>query len=101
MAEAKPAAELVEVSVDGRKVEVASGSLVWDACENAGIYVPVYCAHKKMEPVAVCRMCLVEVEGMPKLQPACSTRVAPQHGGADRHRAGARSSARAIWSFSS
>ena len=57
-------------------MEVAPGSLVWDACENAGIYVPVYCAHKKMEPVAVCRMCLVEVEGMPKLQPACSTRVA-------------------------
>lgn len=76
MAETKPAVELVEVSVDGTKVEVAPGSLVWDACENAGIYVPVYCAHKKMEPVAVCRMCLVEVEGMPKLQPACSTRVA-------------------------
>jgi NADH-quinone oxidoreductase subunit G len=76
VAETKPAVELVEVSVDGTKVEVAPGSLVWDACENAGIYVPVYCAHKKMEPVAVCRMCLVEVEGMPKLQPACSTRVA-------------------------
>jgi NADH-quinone oxidoreductase subunit G len=76
MAEAKPATQLVAVSVDGRSVEVAPGTLVWDACEKAGVYVPVYCAHKKMEPVAVCRMCLVEVEGTPKLQPACATRVA-------------------------
>jgi NADH-quinone oxidoreductase subunit G len=76
MPETKAPAELISVSVDGRDVEMAPGSWVWDACERAGIYVPVYCAHKKMEPVAVCRMCLVEVEGMPKLQPACSTRVA-------------------------
>ncbi|MGH7758833.1 MAG: 2Fe-2S iron-sulfur cluster-binding protein, partial [Candidatus Dormibacteria bacterium] len=68
--------ELVHLSVDGREVEVLPNTLVWDACEKAGVYVPVYCAHKKMEPVAVCRMCLVEVEGMPKLQPACATRVA-------------------------
>ena len=76
MAGTKPAVELVAVSVDGRSVEVASGTLVWDACEKAGVYVPVYCAHKKMEPVAVCRMCLVEIEGTTKLQPACATRVA-------------------------
>ncbi len=76
MAQAKPATELISLSVDGRAVEVSPGTLVWDACEKAGIYVPVYCAHKKMEPVAVCRMCLVEVEGTPKLQPACATRVA-------------------------
>jgi NADH dehydrogenase/NADH:ubiquinone oxidoreductase subunit G len=71
------APELVAVEVDGRTVEVEPGTLVWDACEKAGIYVPVYCAHKKLEPVAVCRMCLVEVEGTPKMQPACATRVAP------------------------
>ncbi|HVB14246.1 MAG TPA: 2Fe-2S iron-sulfur cluster-binding protein [Candidatus Dormibacteraeota bacterium] len=76
MADTKPATPLVAVAVDGRSVEVAPGTWVWDACEKAGVYVPVYCAHKKLEPVAVCRMCLVEVEGMPKLQPACSTRVA-------------------------
>ncbi len=76
MAEPSPT-ELVTVSVDDRKVQVAPGTLVWDACEKAGVFVPVYCAHKKLEPVAVCRMCLVEVEGAPKLQPACATRVAP------------------------
>ena len=77
MADASTVAELVNVSVDGRPVEVPPGTLVWDACEKAGVFVPVYCAHKKLEPVAVCRMCLVEVEGLPKLQPACATRVAP------------------------
>ncbi len=71
----QPTPELLSVSVDDRVVQVAPGTLVWDACEKAGIFVPVYCAHKKLEPVAVCRMCLVEVEGMPKLQPACATRV--------------------------
>jgi len=65
----------VTVTIDGRPVTVAPGTLVWDACEKAGVFVPVYCAHKKMEPVAVCRMCLVEVGTMPKLQPACATLV--------------------------
>lgn len=76
MTEATPTVRPVTVSVDGRSVAVAPDTLVWDACEKAGVYVPVYCAHKKMEPVAVCRMCLVEIEGVAKLAPACSTRVA-------------------------
>ncbi len=75
MAAVEAPGELLRVTIDDRQVEVAPGSLVWDACEKAGVYVPVYCAHKKLEPVAVCRMCLVEIEGMPKLQPACATRV--------------------------
>ena len=73
----QPAPELLNVTVDDRVVQVPPGTLVWDACEKAGVFVPVYCAHKKLEPVAVCRMCLVEVQGMPKLQPACATRVSP------------------------
>ncbi|MGH7612349.1 MAG: 2Fe-2S iron-sulfur cluster-binding protein [Candidatus Dormibacteria bacterium] len=77
MAQTEAPPELIKVAVDGHQVEVAQGTLVWDACEKAGVYVPVYCAHKKMEPVAVCRMCLVEIEGTPKLQPACATRVSP------------------------
>ena len=75
MAAANAPVEPVSVLIDGRVVEVAPGSLVWDACEKAGVYVPVYCAHRKMAPVAVCRMCLVEIDGVPKLQPACATRV--------------------------
>jgi NADH-quinone oxidoreductase subunit G len=66
---------LVSVTIDGRAVRVAPGSLLLDAATQAGIHIPVYCAHPKMDPVAVCRMCLVQVESMPKLQPACATVV--------------------------
>jgi len=48
---------------------------VLDAATDVGIHIPIYCAHPKMDPVAVCRMCLVQVEKMPKLQPACATYV--------------------------
>ena len=47
-----------------------------DAATELGIHIPIYCSHPKMDPVAVCRMCLVHVEKMPKLQPACATYVA-------------------------
>ncbi len=66
---------LVGVTIDGREVRVAKGTLVLDAATAAGIHVPIYCAHPKMDPVAVCRMCLVQIEKMPKQQPACATVV--------------------------
>lgn len=66
----------VALTIDGRAVQVPRGTLVLDAATTAGIHIPVYCAHPKMEPVAVCRMCLVNVEKIPKLQPACATLVA-------------------------
>src|SRR6516225_1385092 len=65
----------VGLLIDGRDVRVAPGTLLWDAATQVGIHIPVYCAHPKMEPVAVCRMCLVTVEKLPKLQPACATVV--------------------------
>ena len=66
----------VAVTIDGRALRVPRGTLVLDAATEAGIHVPIYCAHPKMDPVAVCRMCLVEIEKSPKLQPACATVVA-------------------------
>ncbi len=66
----------VGVSIDGRALRVPRGTLVLDAATEAGIHIPIYCAHPKMDPVAVCRMCLVEIEKSPKLQPACATVVA-------------------------
>ena len=66
----------VGVTIDGRALRVPRGTLVLDAATEAGIHIPIYCAHPKMDPVAVCRMCLVEVEKAPKLQPACATVVA-------------------------
>jgi NADH-quinone oxidoreductase chain G len=65
----------VEVTIDGRTVRAPKGMLVLDAASSVGIHIPIYCAHPKMDPVAVCRMCLVQVEKMPKLQPACATYV--------------------------
>ncbi len=65
----------VEVTIDGRVTRAPRGQLVLDAAADVGIHIPIYCAHPKMDPVAVCRMCLVQVEKMPKLQPACATYV--------------------------
>ena len=66
----------VAVSIDGHETRVPKGTLVLDAAAGLGIHIPIYCAHPKMEPVAVCRMCLVHIERFPKPQPACATVVA-------------------------
>jgi len=66
----------VTVTVNGQSVTVPKGTLILDAAKKAGIDIPIFCSHPKMAPVAVCRMCLVEVEKMPKLQPACAVYVA-------------------------
>jgi len=66
---------MVELEIDGRKVEVAEGSMVMQAAERLGIYVPHFCYHKKLSIAANCRMCLVEVEKAPKPLPACATPV--------------------------
>jgi len=70
------ATEQVTLTVDGKSVAVPKGTLILDAAKKLGIDIPIFCSHPKMEPVAVCRMCLVEVEKMPKLQPACAIPVA-------------------------
>ena len=68
---------MVEVEIDGRKVEVAEGSMLMHAANQLGIYVPHFCYHKKLSIAANCRMCLVEVEKAPKPLPACATPVTP------------------------
>ena len=65
----------VGVTIDGRQLRVPKGTLVLDAAAELGIHIPIYCSHPKMEPVAVCRMCLVTIEKFPKPQPACATYV--------------------------
>ena len=67
---------MIEVEVDGRKVEVPEGSMLMEAANRLGIYVPHFCYHKKLTIAANCRMCLVEVEKAPKPLPACATPVA-------------------------
>lgn len=66
---------MVEIELDGKKVEVAEGSLVMHAAEQAGTYIPHFCYHKKLSIAANCRMCLVDIEKAPKPMPACATPV--------------------------
>lgn len=66
---------MVEIELDGQKVEVVEGSMVIHAAEKANIYIPHFCYHKKLSIAASCRMCLVDVEKAPKPMPACATPV--------------------------
>ena len=68
---------MVEVEIDGRKVEVAEGSMLMHAANKLDIYIPHFCYHRKLSIAANCRMCLVEVEKAPKPLPACATPVTP------------------------
>jgi NADH-quinone oxidoreductase subunit G len=66
---------MVEIELDGRKIEVVEGSMVMHAAEKAGTFIPHFCYHKKLSIAANCRMCLVDVEKAPKPMPACATPV--------------------------
>ena len=66
---------MVEIELDGQKIEIAPGSIIMHAAEKAGSYIPHFCYHKKLSIAANCRMCLVDVEKAPKPLPACATPV--------------------------
>ena len=66
---------MVEIEIDGKKVEAAPGSVIIQAAELAGTFIPHFCYHKKLSIAANCRMCLVDVEKAPKPMPACATPV--------------------------
>jgi NADH-quinone oxidoreductase subunit G len=69
--------ELVSVTVDDRQVEVPKGTGLVEAAQAAGIEIPVFCYEPRLgPPVGACRMCLVEIEGIPKLQAGCTLTVA-------------------------
>jgi NADH-quinone oxidoreductase chain G len=65
--------ETVRLTIDGIPISVPKGTLVIEAARRVGVMVPHFCYHPKLKPDANCRMCLVEVEKMPKLQTSCST----------------------------
>ncbi|HQK92340.1 MAG TPA: 2Fe-2S iron-sulfur cluster-binding protein [Armatimonadota bacterium] len=67
----------VTLTIDGRQVTVPEGTLVINAAETAGIYIPRFCYHKRLDPAGACRMCLVEIEGIPKPQTSCTVPVKP------------------------
>ena len=79
---------MIEIELDGKKVEVTEGSMVMHAADKAGTYIPHFCYHKKLSIAANCRMCLVEVEKAPKPMPACATPVTQRHDRAHQERQG-------------
>jgi len=67
---------MVTFEIDGKPVQAEPGTMVIQAADAAGIYIPRFCYHEKLSVAANCRMCLVEVEKAPKPLPACATPVA-------------------------
>ncbi|MEO1890830.1 MAG: NADH-quinone oxidoreductase subunit NuoG [Candidatus Thioglobus sp.] len=66
----------IEIEIDGNLVNAKAGEILIAVTDREGISVPRFCYHKKLSIAANCRMCLVDVEGAPKPQPACSTPIA-------------------------
>src|ERR671932_60867 len=72
----RPEKKFVTFEIDGREVSAPEGSMLVDGAKYGDVEIPVFCYEPKLgAPVGACRMCLVEIEGMPKLQTACSTAV--------------------------
>ena len=67
--------QMVTIEVDGRELQAKAGTLLIEVTDAAGISIPRFCYHKKLSVAANCRMCLVEVEKVPKPLPACATPV--------------------------
>jgi NADH-quinone oxidoreductase subunit G len=71
-----PAGREVTITIDGREVPAVEGEMLHDAARKGDVEIPFFCYEPKLgEPVGACRMCLVEIEGIPKLQTSCSTPV--------------------------
>ena len=66
----------VKLNIDGKEVITTKGKTVIQAAADVGIMIPYYCYHPKLSIAGNCRMCLIEIEKMPKLQIACNTQVA-------------------------
>jgi len=69
------APKLVNITVDGKPVSAPAGTLLIEACKTVGIEVPSFCYYPNLSLQGACRMCLVRVEKMPKLQTACTTGI--------------------------
>lgn len=66
---------MVNITLDGKQIEVAEGTTVLKAARSANIEIPTLCDHPQLTPYGGCRLCLVEVEGMRTLQPSCTLPV--------------------------
>jgi NADH-quinone oxidoreductase subunit G len=68
--------ERITLTIDGRQVQAPKGTSILEAAKTVGISIPYYCYHPGLKVMGSCRMCLVEIEKMPKLQPSCTTPIA-------------------------
>jgi NADH-quinone oxidoreductase subunit G len=72
----RPEQKTITFTIDGREVQAAENTMLVDAAKHGDVEIPVFCYEPKLgQPVGACRMCLVEIEGIPKLQTGCSTPV--------------------------
>jgi NADH-quinone oxidoreductase subunit G len=72
----RPEPRIINFTIDGREVRAPENSMLVDAAKHGDVEIPVFCYEPKLgQPVGACRMCLVEIEGIPKLQTGCSTPV--------------------------
>lgn len=67
-----PTTTQITLTIDGRSISVPKGTTVYQAAKQMGIEIPIFCYHERMPPFGACRMCLVEVEKMGKLQTSCT-----------------------------
>jgi NADH-quinone oxidoreductase subunit G len=73
---ARPEQKWITFEIDGREVRAPEGTMLVDAAKYGDVEIPFFCYEPKLgQPVGACRMCLVEIEGIPKLQTSCSTAV--------------------------
>ncbi len=79
MSDAQTSVDTVILTINGKQVETKAGELVIEAAEDNGVYIPRFCYHPRMEPVGMCRMCIVEIDTGrgPALLPSCMITVAP------------------------
>ncbi|MER3631386.1 MAG: NADH-quinone oxidoreductase, partial [Blastocatellia bacterium] len=68
--------EIVTITINGKQIEAEKGAVLIDVCRDNAENIPSFCYYKDLEPQASCRMCLVRIEKMPKLQTSCTIKVA-------------------------
>jgi NADH-quinone oxidoreductase subunit G len=72
----RPQQKTIQLTIDGREIEAIEGTMLVDAAKEGDVEIPYFCYQPKLgQPVGACRMCLVEIEGIPKLQTSCSTPI--------------------------
>ncbi|MEA3560618.1 MAG: 2Fe-2S iron-sulfur cluster-binding protein, partial [Candidatus Omnitrophota bacterium] len=65
----------VNFIIDGQTLSAAQGTTIFEAAKNIGINIPHLCYHEKLSIYGACRVCVVEIEGRPRLEPSCATLV--------------------------